>query len=304
MPSTGRCFEFVRNDAFDARNFFEQQKGKFDQNQFGGSMGGPIVKGKTFFFTDAMGFFIDQAQPVLATVPTARMRAGDFSEAFPGSPARTIYDPATTRTDPTTGQLIRDPFPNNQIPTNRLDPIALQLLALYPEPTFTDRISGNFLANPVKEFRQRYLNARVDHTFGQSDTLFARATFDHATQYYPFAFPYGRQGTYSTVDYLTKARNFAASETHIFSARRINQATAGYNYVANFMTPIGQGQNLPQSFGIPGANLGDPENSTLTQINPALGFTALGDRVFTPFTGGTKVLHVSDTLTSTWAPTR
>jgi len=59
------------------------------------------------------------------------------------------------------------------------------------------------------------------------------------------------------------------------------------------------GLNLPQKFGIPGANLGDPENSTLSQINPALGFTALGDRVFTPFTGGTKVLHFSDTLAST-----
>ena len=90
------------------------------------------------------------------------------------------------------------------------------------------------------------------------------------------------------MDYLTKARNFAVSETHIFSSRLLNQVTGGYNYVVNFMTPIGEGQNLSQQFGIPGANLGDPENSTLSQINPALGFTSLGDRVFTPFTGGTQ----------------
>jgi hypothetical protein len=150
----GSVFEFVRNDAFDARNFFEQSKGRFDQNQFGGSLGGPIVHGKTFFFADYMGFKIHQAQPVLATVPTLKMRNGDFSEAFPGSPARTIYDPNTTHADPVTGQLVRDPFPGNRIPADRLDPIALQLLGLYPAPTFTDRLSGNFLANPVKHFNQ------------------------------------------------------------------------------------------------------------------------------------------------------
>ena len=71
------------------------------------------------------------------------------------------------------------------------------------------------------------------------------------------------------------ARNIALSETHIFSSRLLNQVTGGFNYVFNFMTPIGEGKNLAQQFGIPGANLGDPENSTLPQINPALGFTSL-----------------------------
>jgi hypothetical protein len=293
----GSGFEFLRNDKFDSKNFFEQQKGKFQQNQFGASLGGPIRKNRTFFFTDYMGFIIRQAQPVLATVPTAKMRAGDFSESFPGSAARLIYDPATTHIDPATGRQVRDPFPNNQIPAGRIDPIAAKLMALYPLPTATDRLVGNFLANPVKEFNQNYVNARIDHTLSQSDSLFGRVTLDHATQFYPYAFDYGRAGTYSTIDYLTKARNIALSETHIFSPRLLNQLTGGYNYVINLMTPIGEGQNLAQQFGIPGANLGDPENSTLPQFNPALGFTALGDRVFAPFTGGTKILHVSDALT-------
>jgi hypothetical protein len=295
----GSLFEFLRNDAFDARNFFEAEKGKFRQNQFGGSLGGPIVRGRTFFFADYMGFKIRQAQPVLATVPTARMRNGDFSESFPGSTARIIYDPATTTTDPATGQLVRSPFPNNQIPADRMDPRALQLLNLYPLPNFPDRLSGNFLANPVKEFDQNYLNGRVDHTFSESDQLFGRVTWDRATQFYPYAFEFGRAGTYSTVDYLTSARNIAISETHIFSPRFVNQLTAGYNQVFNYMTPIGTGQNLSQAFGIPGANLGDRETSTLSQINIGLGFTALGDRLFAPFTGGTKVFHLAEALTLT-----
>jgi hypothetical protein len=298
----GSAFEFVRNDAFDSKNYFETQKGEFKQNQFGGSLGGPIVKNKTFFFADYMGFFIDQAQPVLATVPTLKMRNGDFSESLPGAAARLVYDPASTRVDPVTGRLVRDAFPNNQIPANRLDPIAMKLLNLYPLPTYTDRLSGNYLANPIKNFRQNYVNGRIDHNLSQNDQLFGRVTFDHATQHYPYAFDYGRAGTYSTVDYLTKARNIAVSETHIFSAHLLNQATGGFNLVYNYMTPIGEGQNLPQQFGIPGANLGDSVTSTLTQINPALGFTALGDRVFTPFTGGTQVWHFTDALTWTSGP--
>jgi hypothetical protein len=292
----GSAFEFHRNDAFDARNFFEQRKGKFKQNQFGGSLGGPIVQGKTFFFADYQGFTILQAQPVLSTVPTMRMRQGDFSESFPGAAARTIYDPATQTIDPATGQLARQPFPNNRIPLERIDPVALQLLNLYPEPTFTDRISGNHLGNPVKDFKQHYVNGRVDHNFSSRDALFVRFTWDRATQFFPYSFPYGRAGTYSTVDYLTKARNLAASHTHIFSSRLLNQATVGYNYVQNTMDSIGHGQNLPQQWGLPGANEGNYETSGLTQINLGLGFTSLGDRLFTPFLGGTKVLHFADTL--------
>jgi len=293
----GSIFEFLRNDKFDARNFFEATKGKFNQNQFGGSVGGPIVHGKTFFFTDYSGFKILQAQPFLTTVPTLKMRQGDFSESFPGSPARTVFDPATTRVDPTTGQLVRSPFENNQIPANRISPIALRLLNLYPLPQFTDRLANNYTANPNKEFDQNYINGRIDHNFSNTDTVFGRFTWDRATQFFPFAFPYGRQGaTLTSVDYLTRARNLAVSETHIFSSRFLNQANFGYNRVRNDMQSIGDGQNLPTQFGIPGANNGDFETSGLTAINPALGFTSLGNRVFTPFRGGTKVFHFADTL--------
>ncbi|MCX6551174.1 MAG: TonB-dependent receptor [Acidobacteria bacterium] len=298
----GSAFEFLRNDALDAKNYFEQKKGTFNQNQFGGSVGGPIFKNKTFFFADYMGFKIKQAIPVLATVPTLKMRQGDFSESFPGAASRVVYDPATTRVDPATGLQVRDPFPNNQIPANRIDPIALQLLNLYPLPLLTDRLSGNYPGNPIKEFSQNYINGRIDQNLSNSDTLFGRFTWDRATQYYPYAFPYGGAGTYSTVDYLTRARNFALAETHVFSSHLLNQATAGYNYVRNDMTGIGQGQNLPQQFGIPGANNGNFETSGLTNISLALGFTSIGDRSYTPFTGGTRIYHFADTLTKIAGP--
>src|SRR5262249_8784377 len=103
----GSAFEFLRNDAFDANNFFNNRAGRpkpdFSQHQYGGTVGGPIVKDKTFYFFDYQGYKVDQGATYLSTVPSAKMRAGDFSEIN-----RTIYDPLTGR-----------PFPGNQIPVSR-----------------------------------------------------------------------------------------------------------------------------------------------------------------------------------------
>ena len=100
----GSGFEFHRNDAFDANNFFNNRAGRgkpeFKQNQFGGTIGGPVFKDKTFFFTDYQGHRETLGQTFLSTVPSMAMRGGDFSEV-----TRVIYDP-------TTGQ----PFPGNVIP--------------------------------------------------------------------------------------------------------------------------------------------------------------------------------------------
>src|SRR5207244_5006383 len=91
----GSGFEFLRNSVFDANNFFNNRAGRdkpdFSQHQFGGTVGGPIVKDKTFYFFDYQGYHVNQGATYLSTVPSAKMRAGDFSEL-----SRIIYDPVTT----------------------------------------------------------------------------------------------------------------------------------------------------------------------------------------------------------------
>ncbi|MFN8058763.1 MAG: carboxypeptidase regulatory-like domain-containing protein [Vicinamibacterales bacterium] len=296
----GSLFEYLRNDALDARNFFDgPKKGKYNQNQFGGSLGGPIKRGKTFFFGDYQGTLIRQGLTFLSQVPTERMRAGDFNESFAGAPRRIIYDPATTRVDPVTGLQVRDPFPNNQIPLSRIDPVALRLLALFPLPQLSDRLAGNYLSNPVRTFDQHSFNARVDHTMSSKDSLFVRFSFDSAKQFFPNGLPgfgSGPSAAFSTTDFDTQARNLAASWTRLFSSSKVNQATFGYNRVFNRMTSIGQGTNKSNEVGIPGANLGQFVNSGLTNISIAGGYNRLGDRLFTPFIGGTQVYHVVDTF--------
>ena len=122
----GSGYEFHRNDAFDANNFFNNRAGRpkpdFNQNQFGGTLGGPVFKDKTFFFFDYQGHREEQGQTFLSTVPSELMRQGNFSEL-----TRPIYDPVT-------GQ----PFQGNIIPSNRWDSASTNILnELYPPPNTT-----------------------------------------------------------------------------------------------------------------------------------------------------------------------
>src|SRR3954447_3730214 len=132
----GSLFEYLRNSAMDARSFFNPVGTAFPTfrlNQFGGSFGGPVIvpkiyhgKDKTFFFVDYEGYRRSSQSLALGNVPTVKMRQGDFSEAA------TIYDPLTTRLNPSGSGYIRDPFPGNIIPANRWDPSTAKLINAYP----------------------------------------------------------------------------------------------------------------------------------------------------------------------------
>src|SRR5207302_878355 len=137
----------LRNSALDAKNFFDKPADKippFKQNQFGGALGGPIFKNKTFFFGDIDAFRQRLARTFVNTVPTAKMRSGDFSEL-----PRTIYDPSTTRPDPNNPSgFIRDPFPGNLIPRDRWDPVSAKLINAYPLPS-SSALGNNLVTNPT-----------------------------------------------------------------------------------------------------------------------------------------------------------
>ena len=148
----GSLWEFLRNDALDSADFFQNatgsKKGEFRQNQFGATIGGPIRKNKTFFFADYEGTRIRQAVPSTATVPTqaeissgytnfsdlVALQSGQLKDATGNSyPIGTIFDPGTT-TSIGNGQFVRRPFAGNVIPQDRLDPNAVKLLRCFPHP--------------------------------------------------------------------------------------------------------------------------------------------------------------------------
>ncbi len=164
----GAVYEFLRNDRFDANNFFSnragQEKPPFKQNQFGGAVGGPILKNRTFFFADYDGFRQEAGRVFVNTVPTLKMRQGDFSE-LPGA----IYDPLTTVALPD-GGFTRQPFPGNVIPQSRWDPVTAKLMNAYPVPS-SSALSNNLVTSPTRTQDWNQFDVRIDHTQSQAEQL-------------------------------------------------------------------------------------------------------------------------------------
>ncbi len=162
----GGVWEFLRNDAFDARNFFRAGITPLRQNQFGGNAGGPVVipklyngRNHTFIFGSYQGFRQSFANSGLYRVPTPAEMAGNLSGERP------IFDPFCARPDPgRAGQFLRDPFPGNMIPAGRIDPIATKIVStLYPQPLNTGLAGTNGINTRPNTTDQDMYTFRVDH---------------------------------------------------------------------------------------------------------------------------------------------
>src|SRR2546425_8746654 len=158
----GTLFEYLRNSSLDAKNYFDRRDApipQFQQNQFGGSLGGPIKRDKLFFFFNYEGFRSRRGQTIFGTVPTPLMKQGIFTEE-----GRRIFDPLTTRTDPSNpARTLRDAFPSNAIPASRFNAVsAFFAKNLYPDPTGAGFLSN--YATSAKDRTQRdQVNARLDY---------------------------------------------------------------------------------------------------------------------------------------------
>jgi hypothetical protein len=168
----GGLFLFNRHDRFAARNFFADKNepiAPYRRNQFGGQVGGPLVKNRTFFFFNYEGGRIRTSRTVLATVPTELERMGDFSQSFlAGAPVQ-IFDPLTY--NPATG--VRQPFPDNRIPADRLDPVGVRMIALFPLPNRPGFVN-NHLYNALDHENADQINVRIDHVLSNRQNIFGR----------------------------------------------------------------------------------------------------------------------------------
>jgi Carboxypeptidase regulatory-like domain len=295
----GTLFDFLRNTDLNATSYFSPVNPEYIRNQFGGSVGGPIRKDKTFFFFDYQGTRSIQGIPSLTQVPTMLERQGNFTESFPGFPAVPIYDPNTTTIDPVTGFASRTQFQGNTIPQPRINAIAQKMLSYFPLPNVTGVLSANYVDVPNQIYNDNDFDVRVDNVFSAKDRAFVRFSRDQATVYLPSGLPgFGAQpGGYASNQTLAdRGRNLAISETHIFSSNVINQITVGYNRIFDHITSFGDGTDWSTQLGIPNANLGTYLSSGLlnTQFNE--GYWGLGDRGFSPIQDGTNVYQYSDDL--------
>ena len=183
--SHGSGYEFFRHSALDSNSFFAnragQPLGNFKRSQFGGVAGGPIQRGRMFYMTSFEGLRESRQSQMTSTVPTLAQRQGDFSQTFAqnGQLIR-IFDPFTTRANPAGAGFIRDPFPNNVIPANRIDPVALQVLKYLPLPNQPgDPVTGArnyFMAGPA-DLDVNNFDVRVDRQLSDRQHAFVRYSY-------------------------------------------------------------------------------------------------------------------------------
>ncbi|MDQ6708389.1 MAG: TonB-dependent receptor, partial [Acidobacteriota bacterium] len=270
----GSAFEFLRNSALDAKNFFDRPSLKippYELNQFGRSVGGPIIKNRTFFFTDYEGSRERQGQTILVTVPTAAEKAGIFT----GVTRNGIFDPGTTRLVPGSNVYTRDRFPNDVIPPSRFDPLAARIVALYPAPQLA-AVVNNFVANPVKRSSTDRGDVRIDHQLGANQNLFGRYSVDDARLAVPDTFNTqigGNENSFAGPDTI-RGQNGVISYNRVVGPSVIGEYRFGFTKFKNFLLPTTLTD--PVWSQIPGRDTSDPFQPSAPIISPS-GYAGLGN---------------------------
>jgi hypothetical protein len=225
----GSLFEFLRNDKLDANNFFTNAAGSpkapFRQNQMGGTLGGPVIHGRTFFF---MAYEATRrrtaASSSISDVPPPAFRGGDFS-----SFTVPIFDPLARVIGPN-GQVISTPFPDKRIPASQLNPTSQAILGLVPPPNYgaPGAQSRNYFNQVPRRFNYDRWDARVDHSISGKNNMFGRFSFGNQVTPSPGRFGVGQwmSGGSTGVDFTRQA---VLADTHVFSPSVVNEFRFGYN---------------------------------------------------------------------------
>jgi hypothetical protein len=291
----GTAFEFLRNSALDARGYFEpadQPKAPFRQNQFGGTLGGPILRNKLFFFVDYQGTRIGTSQTDISTVPTPAEIGGDFSGLL-GQGVQ-IYDPATTTT--VNGQTVRTPFAGNVIPVSQIDPISHAVAQLYPAPNVPGALANNYVINAPGNEQVDQGDVRGDYDISDRQHIFSRFSISQTNRFQQPPLPgLADGGSYSTGQYIDDTRGAVIGHTLTISPTIVNEIRVGFNrehYIDN--TPA-YGQNYPAAgLAVPGV----PDNATINGLTlfQISAYHTLGEPGYTPTTSTSQEFQYGDTL--------
>ncbi|MBY0503128.1 MAG: TonB-dependent receptor [Bryobacteraceae bacterium] len=299
----GSLYEFFRNDKLDANSFFNNRLGvarpAFRRNEFGATAGGPIRRDKTFYFADYQGIRIRQPRSIVSSIPTLAQRSmistGDFANL--GAP---IFDPESV-----TGNL-RAPFPGNRIPVSRLDPAALRITGLLPNPT-SPGATRNFVFNPTVEQRTDQFDVRLDHNIGQSDRVFFKYSYDDTSLLSPGSLPspanasiplgpyLSADGTNSAITVPLKNWSATFNYTKVIGANIVNEVRLGAVRWNQGILPLGNPFKSADAAGIPGININD-KSGGLPSMS-ITGFQVLGDNSTYPENSQTISFQYEDILT-------
>lgn len=250
----GNLFEFLRNSDLDANRFFNNRAGvsrpPFRQNQFGGTVGGPIRRDRTFYFADYQGFRVRDSLTFVSNVPRPDALQGDFSS----SAFRTIYDPATALPDGAGGVRL-EPFAGNLIPAARFDPVAAVLKKFYPAPN-TNRAGTvlNYINNPGIKRSDDQFDIRIDHRFNDATNLFGRYSYGAAERQSPNSLlsagnPFGGGGA-GNVSRIP-AQSLAINLIRTWTPRLVSETRLGFTRTKYVGRPLGFNNPALNAINIP-----------------------------------------------------
>jgi len=246
----GSVFEYLRNNALDARNFFAREKPPLRLHQYGFTTGGPVRKDKTHYFVSWERTQQISSVTPLQTVPSLEQRAGDFSgrRDASGGPIL-IYDPATTA-----GQS-RQPFPNNRIPADRFDPVAGAALDFWPKPNRAPTSTGanNFSSNSNSELARHILVGKLDHQFSEKDQFTARYYINDAGIENKGSF--GSPESDPNANFTdVRVQSILGSHTRIFSPSVVNELKVTFFQRRFVDRRFGWDEDLAGSLGLSGVS--------------------------------------------------
>lgn len=356
----GDLWEYIRNNALNANYYFNAGNPvpEYRQNLFGGTIGGPILKDKTFFFFDYQGGRYILPEPATSTVPTLGMLNSGFTNLQDNItynsgtatdalgrvfPHGTIFDPATTRVIPangvdpitllsgTPGAYVRDPFYGcsaagcpagnyapggpltgvtnftspaeeamlNIIPTSRLDPNAVSLLAVYPKPTVTGQLANNFSWVPKENHTTNTYDIRIDQDFNANNVLFGVFDRSYYTTDVPSTLPGLAVGEGGGRTDSLPAYAWAGGYTHVFTPTLTNEMHVGMVHSDKLQQSIyGNTFGIPAKYGIQGvpqvANNGGLPPTTIS------GLTHVGVGNYTPTLQYVWSVEGADSVTKVW----
>ena len=316
----GTAYEFLRNGALDAHTFGDMGMSKhLVQNNYGGSLGGPLTHGKTFFFVNYEGLRHSKADTMTDTVPTADEILGDFSMS-----GKIIYDPATAHANPnydptkpispSNPQILRDPFPNSQIPQDRINAAAQVFMQQYVPRPNVDMDMGstmpcggammgqpgvigagtdcnNYIDTRNEVHRTDQGTARVDHLFANGDAVYARYSLSGENGFMPINLP--GFGTYH--DNFSQQGNVAWNR--IVSPRLVNVVTLSVSRLAmSHTTESANTNDIVSQLGIQGIGYGGPGAWGAPWFN-VQGYSGMGDSyAATPMKAWDTIIEARDVL--------
>ncbi|MBO0719572.1 MAG: TonB-dependent receptor [Blastocatellia bacterium] len=261
----GSFYEFLRNDNLDARNFFDgAQKPEFRQNQFGGTVGGPVVKNKVFFFGNYEGLRLAKALTRTFMVPSDSLRSGQFTKL--------IRDPTTglpcRAATPDMPADLSGCFPNNRIPDARISPVAKALLGFVPQANMPGT-ANNFLGSPQEINDNNQFTIKTDYRLSESDSAFVRYTFYDVNAYQPYGFVQFATSPVSLPGFglfiKQRSQNLAISETHTFNPKLLGEFKFGFNRTAGGQLQENSDVDFAAQFNIAGVSR-DPVDRGIPRI--------------------------------------